>query len=238
MYRIRMRFTKTDNMRFISHLDLVRLMERALRRANVPLAFSQGFNPHPKISFATALSVGVASEGEYMDIEIEKEMDLQNFQDKMNGELPQGITILQCKYVDNKTKALMATVEFSSYVVKCPLEKEFSTEALQNAVDDFMDLREIFNHKIIKKKREIKTKEENIRPLIKSMEVIQGDGLKFILKTMIATGSKGNLKPELLIQKFKEITKIPILLDKVRVHRLDLYGIKDDQLTPLSDFTA
>ncbi|WZL71573.1 TIGR03936 family radical SAM-associated protein [Clostridiaceae bacterium 35-E11] len=238
MYRIRMRFTKTDRMRFISHLDLMRLMERTLRRADVPLVFSQGFNPHPKIAFATALSLGIASEGEYMDIEIEKEIDLQDFKDEMNRALPKGITILCCKYIAKTAKALMATVAFSSYIIKCPLEEKLSIESLQNAVKDFMNLREIIHHKITKKRREAKTKEENIKSFIKSIEVVEGDELEFILKVILATGSNGNLKPELLIEKFKEITKMPILIDNVRIHRLDLYGIRDDQLASLLEFTA
>jgi len=69
--KLLIKYTKEDRLKFISHLELIRVIERALRRGNIPLKFSEGFNPHPKISFAAPLSVGVSSQGEYMTVEVE-----------------------------------------------------------------------------------------------------------------------------------------------------------------------
>jgi radical SAM-linked protein len=66
--RLVIKYTKEERVKYISHLDFLRLVQRAIRRADIPVAYSQGFNPHPRLSFASALAVGVTSEGEYLDI--------------------------------------------------------------------------------------------------------------------------------------------------------------------------
>lgn len=233
MYKIRIRFTKTAYMKFISHLDLMRMMERTMRRCQVPLSFSQGFNPHPKISFATALALGISSEGEYMDIEIDEKIDLEGFKENMNKEFPEGISILQCKYIDIKRKSLMALVEYSTYVVRCPIAHDVSKETLNGAIDSFMKQDDLLIYKTVKKKNREMEKEVNIRPMIHHMQVVSNDSKQFLLKTIVATGSNGNLKPEILLQKFRENTNIPIIIENIRIHRLDLLTLENNQfVTP------
>ncbi|QZY56613.1 TIGR03936 family radical SAM-associated protein [Crassaminicella profunda] len=226
MYKIRMRFSKKDFMIFISHLDLARVMERALRRAEVSLSFSQGFNPHPKISFATALALGVSSDGEYVDVEIEEKIDLKTFKDKINMELPEGIEVIQCKYIDVKSKALMAIIEYSTYMVRCSLKNDIREEELKENISEFMKNEEIIVYKTIKKRNKERNKEINIRPLIKKIEFINKGNEYCVFKMTLATGSRGNLKPEVVMEKLKDIGKMPIVLETVRIHRLDLYGMK------------
>lgn len=234
MYKIRIRFSKKDFMVFISHLDLMRTIERAIRRANIPLSFSKGFNPRPKISFATALALGVASDGEYMDMEIDEKIDLDLLEKRINNQLPKGLKVLKCKYVDIKSKALMAAVEYSTYMIRCCLVDDCSEEEINEKVTEFMKNEELLVYKTIKKKNIEKIKEVNIRPLIKNIELMQKENLQCIFKMTVATGSKGNLKPEVVIEKLESLKKIPVLLDQIRIHRLDLYGVKDHKLvTPL-----
>ena len=234
MYRIRSRFTKTDLMKFISHLDLVRMMERSLRRSNIPMAFTQGFDPHPKISFATALPIGVSSEGEYMDIEVSEQVDLDIFKSSMNEQLPNGLKILQCRYVHEKSKALMAAIEFSTYIVNCQLEANIDEQLLNKTLDDFMNNESIFITKVVNKRNNEIKKEIDIRPLIRSIEIISNTDKQFIIKMNVVTGSNGNLKPEVVIESFMDTMNIPIILDKTRTHRLDLYLSVDGKLvTPL-----
>ncbi|QXM05768.1 TIGR03936 family radical SAM-associated protein [Crassaminicella indica] len=230
MYKVRMRFSKKDFMIFISHLDLARVMERALRRADVPLCFTQGFNPHPKISFATALALGVSSDGEYVDIEIEEKIDLNILKEKINKELPEGIHIIQCQYIDVKSKPLMAVIEYSTYIVRCVLADDVNEDKLNALIKDFMKNKEIIIHKIVKKKNKTREKEINIRPFIRNLELLNKEDCNCIFKMTLATGSKGNLKPEVLIEQLKDRMKISILLDSIRVHRLGLYSIKDERL--------
>lgn len=234
MYRIRVRFTKMNLMKFISHLDLMRLMERTLRRSNIPLAFTQGFNPHPKIAFATALAIGISSEGEYMDVEITQKISLNDFKNSMNKNLPSGIEIIKCKYINLDNPSLMATVEISTYIVKCKLQENYEISLIQEAIDDFQRKTHIYTIKNIKKRNKDIKKEIDIRPLINSIEVWNLSSKELVLKIRTATGSKGNLKPEVLIDKLIELEALCIDRDTIRIHRLDLYISADGSLvTPM-----
>jgi len=99
-YRIELKFTKTKLMRFISHLDLMRLFERATRRADLPIFLTQGFNPHPKISIKRALKLGVASENEEAIFYLKEKINPEEFKSKLMGQLPDGIEIKDLKLIE------------------------------------------------------------------------------------------------------------------------------------------
>ncbi len=92
-YKIKIIFTKKGLMRYISHLDLMRLFQRALRRARVPIALTQGFSPHPKMSFKRALKLGIESDAEEATFILKEEVDVQIFKDTLQPQLPEGICI-------------------------------------------------------------------------------------------------------------------------------------------------
>src|SRR3989304_2795100 len=95
MQRLRVRFRRGQELKFISHLDIIRLWQRAFHRAAIPLAYSGGFSPHPRISLAVPLAVGVTSEAELMDVFCTKRVSPHGFVASINQELPTGIEILQ-----------------------------------------------------------------------------------------------------------------------------------------------
>ncbi|HSQ78004.1 MAG TPA: TIGR03936 family radical SAM-associated protein, partial [Nitrospirota bacterium] len=103
---IRMKYSKTGRVRFLSHLDLMALFQRAAARAGIPVTFSRGFNPHPKISFGPALSVGMESEAEYLDMETDPFVDLPQITGDLNSTLPEGIRILESKMIPRKSPSL------------------------------------------------------------------------------------------------------------------------------------
>jgi radical SAM-linked protein len=92
--RVRLRYAKRDRMRFASHRDFARAFERALRRAAVPMAYSAGFTPHPKVSYVGAAPTGVASEAEYLEIGLASRVDITELQSALDAALPQGIDVL------------------------------------------------------------------------------------------------------------------------------------------------
>ncbi|AOY76860.1 TIGR03936 family radical SAM-associated protein [Clostridium formicaceticum] len=240
MYRIRSRFHKKGDMIFISHLDLVRLFERAFRRGNIPISYTQGYNPHPIMAFATALGVGVSSEGEYIDIEIEEKLDLKDFMERLNHVLPEGLCITKSKYISQKEDSLMSVIQYSSYIVKVVFEKEVPEEILQEKLEEFLSLEEIIEVKEKKKKNYHKrsnkkqVQQVNIRPYILSIKVFKIVEKEVLLKMTLATGSSGNLKPEVVVKKFGEVAELQVNLEKTRVHRLELLTqIKPHDLTPL-----
>src|SRR3712207_6843302 len=93
---MRVKFTKTGDMIYISHLDVQSLFQRAFRRAGIKLSYSQGFNPHPKMSYGNALALGVESHGEYVDIDIEEYIPENELMDRINNQLPDGIRFIKC----------------------------------------------------------------------------------------------------------------------------------------------
>lgn len=235
MYKIRARYTKTDMMKFISHLDLVRLMQRAFRRAEVPMVYSQGFNPHPKLTFATALSVGVSSEGEYLDLEIKNFIDLDIFKLKVNQVLPEGMKILQCKYIEQNAEPIMAVIEYASYLVNVKLKDAIEIEQVKEQINHFLSLEEILVLKKPGKRNNDNKKEINIRTYINQLELFSIEKDELMLKMILATGSRGNLKPEVVIQKLAIDEQIPLELEETRIHRLDLYTMLDGKMvTPIT----
>ncbi|SKC64575.1 TIGR03936 family radical SAM-associated protein [Maledivibacter halophilus] len=226
MYKILAKFTKMDRMKFLSHLELIRVIERALRRANIPLRFTQGFNPHPKISFAAPLAVGVSSEGEYLTVEINKEINVKDFEKKLNMELPEGIKFIKCKYIDPKSKSLMSIVEESTYIVKCITKNQYDLKEIDEFIEKFLKREEILYKKIGKRGKE---KIVNIKKYIKEIIILSLQENEIIFKTTVSTGSKGNLKPEVAFEKLMELEGIEIDLEKVRVHRLETFSSKGDK---------
>ena len=242
MYKIRSKFYKKEDMIFISHLDLVRIFERAFRRAYIPISYTQGFNPHPIMAFATALGVGISSESEYIDIELNEKIDLIEFMDRLNNQLPKGLKIIKSQYISKDEVSLMATIQYSSYVVKVNLTEKINEKELKCKLKSFLELKEIKDLKTIKKKKGFKKtnknhiKEINIRPLIKELSLIKKENNEVLLMMLLSAGSSGNLKPETVVKKFQEEMRISINLEKVRVNRLELFKeIEPQPLTPLDN---
>lgn len=115
--RIRITFAKTEAMRFTSHLDLHRTWERTLRRAGLPLAYSQGYNPHPKINLASALPLGFTGGGEVVDVGLEHDLSLSEIEAALKRAAPPGIQIGKVERVDEHSPTLQTMLEASEYVI-------------------------------------------------------------------------------------------------------------------------
>jgi radical SAM family uncharacterized protein/radical SAM-linked protein len=118
--RIRIRFEKLGRMRFLSHLEMLTLFVRAVSRAGIPMRYSQGFHPHPKFSFATALSVGIESHAEYMDMEVDAGYSAEELQQALNRTLPEGVRVLEAALVPMRALALSVIMERVRYRVTLP----------------------------------------------------------------------------------------------------------------------
>lgn len=123
MKKIRIQFKRGNSLRFLSQLDQHRVFYRALRRAKIPLAYSNGFSPHPQISFATAMSVGMTSEGEYVDIGIdidsESTLSANSIKKRLDKALPKGLTITGAEFIPEGTKSLSKSIEYADYEITC-----------------------------------------------------------------------------------------------------------------------
>ena len=191
MLRLRIKYEKTGLLRYVSHLEMVRLNERVFRRMKLPLAFTQGFNPHPKMSFASPLSVGVESCGELIDVELDESIDIDQFLSESTQHLPNGLRFTDARYIDEKA-SLMSLVSAAGYRLSL---SGVDPAALDQAVADMMIREDV---QIVKKGGKGDGKTVNLRPLIYSLSRVESsDGVA--LEMIIASGSNGSAKPEWVV---------------------------------------
>ncbi len=196
--RIFANYEKGEAVRFISHLDMQRLFQRAFRRARVPLAYSQGFNPHPLLSFASALAVGYTGESEWLDVRLERPMDLNEFQNAVNAVLPDGVYIKQDLEAPLETPTLTALTESALYEVSVQTETPLAPEALQQGIETILN-----GEIIVKKKTKGGDRMVDIRPQLISMEMTQY-GAPLMLRIKGRMNVYGALHIGLLMERLME----------------------------------
>ena len=209
-------------LKYIGHLDLVRLFQRAFNKAEIDLAYSQGFNPHPKFSIANPLSLGIESEEEYMDIELNTEIPAEEFMEKMNAVLPRGIQITRGAYVEDK-RAVASIIDWALYEITFETERIWDRDALKNKIEDYLDRDEIIITKRKRKKRRKIEVEVDVRNLIREVELKEIRENKISLEALLKSGGNGNLKPLKLIKSLKAYENIDIDLDSVNIKRTGLF---------------
>ncbi len=182
-------FEKMGRMSWFSHLDLQNTMQRALRRAQLPVAYSQGFNPHVLTSFATALSVGCQSRGELMEVEMAGEISPEEFAEKLNACLPDGLKVRRCASVPDSAPALMAKVAEAGYDITAP------NADLTQAVEAFLKAEEV----MVEKRSKTKTRLVNIRPMVHEI-TCAFDGKDSRLSMVLEQTNANALKVELVMQ--------------------------------------
>ncbi|WP_110461240.1 TIGR03936 family radical SAM-associated protein [Ruminiclostridium sufflavum] len=227
MVNIRAKFKRGDEVKFISHLDLMKVFERAIRRAKLPIAYSQGFNPHPGMVFGLPLSVGVTSEAEYGEFEItDDSISVNEFADRLNAQLPQGLGILSVKARRSKEN-IMATIAASEYSVVVGTKSECTEKNIKSSIQKYLAQNEI----VVKKRTKSGMKDTNIKDMIYDLSFeLQPCGTFNIIKfnMLVSAGSKANLKPDLLIASFFDYLKLDYDID--RIHRTKLFVKAQDQL--------
>lgn len=224
---IRLKFKKEGDMIYISHLDLQRLLQRACRRAEINVSHSQGFNPHPKMSYGNALALGTESQGEYVDVEIEDDYTPEEMLNRLNSTLPEGIEFIKAKEITPKTPSLASTIEYGEYIFNIELDKPLSKEYIKGKLLDFMSQEEII---ITKKNKKGKMVESDIRPMIKTFDILSLEDDCITLEAIIATGSKANLNTNIFIPKVLEMLELEMDPLDVDILRRDLYVVEDGQL--------
>ncbi len=229
MPRFRIEFSKGDEVRFLSHLDIMKAFERAIRRASIPIAFSEGFNPHPRMNFASALAVGVVSDREYLDMELKHEVDLKHIVGALSRAVPPGLRIREGKAIPREMPSLMAVVNRAVYKVTAPLKGKVQPDELAEAVADFMASSEV----MITKRTKKGLREKNIRPGIIGLQArTEGDNVDFFITAV--TGNEGNVRPEEVVCAFAERSGLPIDADSLYIKRTGLFIAKDgDLISPM-----
>lgn len=233
--KARMKFRKWGSMKYVGHLDMMRFFQKALRRAEIPVAFSGGYSPHMILSFAQPLGLGITSDGEYMDLEfcegiVLEEADLKETVQKLNQVMVDGVEVVSLVVIDpDKKRGGMTIVAAASYQVRLLASLRSLEEALpfpetwQKALPDFLGQKELPVWKKTKSKETL----VDIRPMIYQMEMEEEK-----LCLFLAAGSNENLKPELVMKTFLEY------LGEggeyfFSYHRTDLYARTENGFCPL-----
>jgi radical SAM-linked protein len=164
--RLRITFAKTGEMRYTGHLDLYRAWERTLRRAGLPLAYSQGFNPRPRIQIASALPLGFTSQHEVVDVWLETELVMPRVKGNLQKAAPPGIRILQVDEVDLRAPALQAQLASAEYTVTL-------LERVEDLDSRLRMIREA--HSLLRERR---GKAYDLRPLVEVLARIPEDELR------------------------------------------------------------
>lgn len=162
-------FHKADGIAYTSHLDVQRTLQRTFRRANLPLSFSQGFNPHPLMSFATALATGYSSDCEWFEVQLAKNMSAEYFEREVNAVMPKGMWLSQSFVAPDDMETLSKLVRSADYLVTVRFSKPVMANELQQRLDKMLLSEEI----IIMKKTKGGIKPVNIRPQIITASVVQ-----------------------------------------------------------------
>ena len=190
MFRLRVRFSRGEELKFISHLDIIRLWVRALRRAGIPLEYTEGFSPHPRISLAVPLSVGVTADNELMDISMTKVVSPHWFVDTVNRQLPDGLKVLEATPISPNVPSLQSQVRFTQYQVAVKTDK--SEEEIKTAIDNLLAMESLSWHH----ERDTGRKSYDLRPLIDDIWLIECQPSSCLLGMRLRCDETGSGRPE------------------------------------------
>lgn len=179
MIKVRITYTKMGWLKYTANLDMQKMWERAIRRARLPLAYSQGYHPKPRMNLAAPLPLGFTSSAEMIDIWFTEEISTEEIQNKLEGMFPAGIEIKEIKQISLSGASLQSSVSAGEFIIE--LREDLPAEELENKVSTLMQ-----NESIIRVRRK---KEYDLRPLIEELRLIDSKHL-FTRLTMLpkATG--------------------------------------------------
>ena len=212
MLKARIKFSKNGNVKFTGHLDVMRFFQKAIKRAGVDIAYSEGFSPHQIMSFASPLGVGITSDAEYIDVTFNSASDGKKMIEDLNSQMVEGLKVLGIKKLSEDAKTSMALVAAAEYIVK--FREGYCEKINLEKINDFMSLDKI----VIEKKTKRNVVETDIRPMIISLSK---EGEK--LRMMLQSGSVVNLKPDLLMQAFFQFIGEELPEFSLEIHRVDMY---------------
>lgn len=190
LQRMRVAFSQTGDLRFLSHLDVVRLWHRALRRARLPVAYTQGFNPQPRLAFAAALPVGHAGHRELVDVWLETPWEPEAFLRAVEGCLPQGISLLACVPVPLHAPSLQSQVQAAQYRVAIPWRG--MREEVEQKVADFLVQEHVPWCRVRRRREEVL----DLRPLVLGARVEECSEGACRLWLRLRAGAQGSVRPE------------------------------------------
>ena len=231
--RYLIKFSKEKDIKFVSHLDLLRTIQRVVRRTALPVVYSKGYNPHMSTALAQPLSVGMYSMGEYMDIVFSENIEEGHIIEAFNKNAPAGVKLLDAVLVKDpeegkKIPPSMALVEAAKYIITIKYE---NTDMLNAEIKELLESSE---WSIVKKSKSGE-KLVDIKTMIKNFSyAVVSNSL--IITALVCCGSKENLSADLVAQFIKNNTSSVSINAFVDIMREDMYVLAEDKAVSLCDF--
>lgn len=230
--KIRIKFRKQGTMKFIGHLDVMRYFQKAMRRADVDIRYSEGFSPHQIMSFAAPLGVGLTSNGEYLDIEVHSCDSSEEMVSRLNSAMVEGFQVLSFRRLPDDAKNAMSLVEAADYTAA--FRKGYEPDDIENFFQGLMDFYSQESINIIKQTKKGE-KEMDIKPLVYQLSVVKNisdphapvnfeDFHRPLIYMQVSTGSSNNLKPEIFLQAYCEKSGYPYSPFTFEIQREEVYG--------------
>lgn len=232
--KVRIKYTKSEYLRFIGHLDVMRYFQKAVKRAGLDIAYSNGFSPHQLMSFAAPLALGVTSEGEYFDAEFNSLVSSDEFVRRLNEQMAAEMEVKDAVLLPDNAKNAMSIVAASDYVIT--ILDTVPAKVKEQMLSFAPHLLERESIEILKKTKK-NEKIEDIRPGILKLSVesyaLQNRYVENVteedkLYMLLATGSEYNLKPELVIQAVCREIGCEYKRFDYKIHRIETYMKNED----------
>ena len=209
-------FRKAESARWLGHLDILRTFERAIRRADLPIAFSTGFNPRERIAFASALSVGVTGDAELATLEFTEPVDPADVVARLNSKLPPGIQLVEAQAIPEAgSRDLLNSFDRAEIFVTCVCPENTRLESVAESAQKLLAASEL----PILRERDGKTKNVDIRPLIHDIRAESIQAERVTIGLVLSLGAEGTAKPPEIVELMAR--DIPGLSAR-RIHRARL----------------
>lgn len=215
--KLRIQFYKIGMIKFISHLDTIRLFSRAMKRAKIPILWSEGYNPHMKMSIAVPLSLGVESDVETMDIEVAEDYNWKKLKDNLNEVLPKGIQITRVTD-DFDPRSVFQRLKSTEYDLFFPLNLSPDLEIMEKAIKEFMEKKIVLVSRKRKRGKRRILVDENIRDKVISLNLEKKeDG--YTIKAHLCAGAENNLRPDRLLLGLFQFIDQDMDIEMVQIRR-------------------
>lgn len=212
------RYRKALEVRWISHLDLTRTFERAMRRAGLPLELTQGYNPRPKVSFGPPLPMGATGEGELLAVQLAASLAPAEVKDRLNAQLPEGITVTEVWVSPpQRKKETFGEIDLAEYQIT--VEGEVNPERTRAGVEHLLGSEQI----LIERGGERPERTVNLRPFLLSLAVAEASADRIVLRARLRTGSHGGARP----QEIVELLELARAGNRMDYHRTGMFASAD-----------
>jgi len=228
---VRIKYFKDGPITYISHLNLAQVFTRALRRADIPVVISSGFNPRFRISFGPPLPLGISSTSEYLDIRLKEEVKVEELTERLNLVLPQGLKILRAKTIPSSADSLVKVIDRASYLIILKIKEKLLDSATKNQENELKELKQEVekNNKrflnldeiTVEKQTKNGIKMVDIRPSILTISVKKFKKQILELGLDLKIGQQGNLNPRYVVRAW--ISNFANNFDIIQICRDGLY---------------